>query len=136
MVARGEARLAVSRLAPSTNAAVPKLRQVGVWASMPGYGHQGFHPVEEGSSPPVGSWNVARLVLRPCRRIFPKPAPLRAILGSHRNAPQFADWKGSAMPSHPDEVRIEADPGDYPLLGPPVEVRHVQRVGSNQVPAG
>lgn len=89
----------------------PKLRKVAAWASMPGYGHQGFHPDEAGSSPPVGSWDVARLVvsLSPSRA---ETGTFRAIPGSHRNAPQFADWKGSAMPPHPDEIRIEAEPGD------------------------
>lgn len=98
-------------LAGAVKAGAPKMRKVGAWASMPGYGHQGFHPDEDGSSPPVGSWDVARLVfvLSPYR---PESGKMRAIPGSHRNAPQFADWKGSTMPPHPDETRIEADSGD------------------------
>lgn len=96
-------------LAGAVRSGAPKIRKVGAWASMPGYGHQGFHPDEEGSSPPVGSWDVARFVFVLSR---PETGTLRAIPGSHRYAPQFADWKGSAMPPHPNEIRIEADPGD------------------------
>lgn len=98
-------------LAGAVKAAAPKISKIAAWASMPGYGHQGFHPDVEGSAPPVGSWDAVRfvLVLSPWR---PESGTFRAIPGSHRNAPHFADWKGSAMPPHPDEVRVEADPGD------------------------
>lgn len=98
-------------LAGAIKAGTPKMSKVGAWASMPGYGHQGFHPDEEGSSPSVGSWDVARFVfgLSP---YHPENGTFRAIPGSHRQTPQFADWKGSAMPPHPDEVRVEANPGD------------------------
>ena len=98
-------------LTGAVKAVAPKLRKVAAWASMPGFGHQGFHPDDEGASPPVGSWDVVRFVfvLSPYR---PETGTFRAIPGSHRTAPQFADWKGSAMPPHPDEVRVEADPGD------------------------
>lgn len=98
-------------LVGAVKAGTPRLRKVAAWASMPGYGHLGFHPDEEGSSPPVGSCDVARLVvaLSPCRA---ETGTFRAIPGSHRVAPQFAGWKGSAMPPHPEEIRIEADLGD------------------------
>jgi ectoine hydroxylase-related dioxygenase (phytanoyl-CoA dioxygenase family) len=36
---------------------------------------------------------------------------IRMLPGSHRTVPDFTAW-GSAMPPHPDEVRLEGEPGD------------------------
>jgi ectoine hydroxylase-related dioxygenase (phytanoyl-CoA dioxygenase family) len=93
------------------------LRTVGALAAMPGYGHQGFHPDREGLAPPVGSWDGAGFVFV-LSTYRADTGTFRAIPGSHRTAPQFADWKGSAMPPHPDEVRIEAEPGDMLVYSP------------------
>ena len=79
-------------------------------ATLPGYGHQGFHPNREGMAPSFGSWAVLDFVvmLSPHRS---ETGTIRVLPGSHRAPAQFSEW-GSAMPPHPDEVRIDAEPGD------------------------
>ncbi len=76
----------------------PYTRKVGALASLPGFGHQGFHPDHEGVSQPIGSWNalVFVVMLSPHRA---GTGTIRAIPGSHRSAPELTGW-GSAMPGH------------------------------------
>lgn len=90
--------------------AASPLQKVGALASLPGFGHQGFHPDHEGPSPAIGSWDrmVFVVVLSPYRAAT---GTIRALPGSHRIAPDMTGW-GSAMPPREDEVRIDADPGD------------------------
>lgn len=102
-------------IARSVKGAGATLRKIRVIASMPGYGHQGFHPDSERgrddrAAPSIGSWDDVAffLVISPHRA---ETGTIRALPGSHRTPPHFAEL-GSAMPPHPDEVRIEADPGD------------------------
>ena len=86
------------------------LTRVRALAALPGYGHQGFHVNKEGLSPAFGSWDalVFVVILSPHR---PETGTIRVLPGSHRSPVQFTEW-GSAMPPHPDEVRIQAEPGD------------------------
>ncbi|HEX7168848.1 MAG TPA: phytanoyl-CoA dioxygenase family protein [Acidimicrobiales bacterium] len=88
-----------------------RLRNVGVSVSMPGYGHQGLHADDESASPPIGAWTGISFVVV-LSTFDAVSGTFRAIPGSHRTRPQFEDWKGSAMPPHPEEVRVEAEPGD------------------------
>lgn len=70
-------------------------------ASLPGFGHEGFHP-----NPHDG--DACALALSGSRR---DTGAFRAIPGSHRTPPRF-EALGSAMAPHPEEVRVETDPGD------------------------
>ena len=71
------------------------------FATLPGYGHEGLHQT------PHDGYACA-LSLSRSRR---ETGGFRAIPGSHRMPePQ---WEfGGAMAPHPDEVRVETDPGD------------------------
>lgn len=91
--------------------------RTAAWVSMPGYGHQGLHQDDSGRAGPIGSWQKVRfvVVLSPHG---PESGTIRVIPGSHRTPPAFGDWKGSAMPPHPEEVRIEAVPGDVIVYSP------------------
>ena len=86
-------------------------RHVGVHVSMPGYGHQELHADNELPSPPVDAWTGMSFIIV-LSTFDAVNGTLRVIPGSHRTRPELADWKGSAMPPHPDEVRIDAEPGD------------------------
>ena len=70
-------------------------------AALPGFGHEGLH-----QNPHEGY--ASALSLSPTRA---DTGAFRAIPGSHRKAPQFDPMAG-AMAPHPDEVRVETDPGD------------------------
>ena len=87
-----------------------ELRRVAAWASMPGFGHQGLHPDDEGTYRAVGAWEVARFVVVLSSH-RPETGTLRVIPGSHRTPLELTGW-GSAMPPHPDEVLLEGEPGD------------------------
>jgi ectoine hydroxylase-related dioxygenase (phytanoyl-CoA dioxygenase family) len=84
---------------------------VGVHSSLPGYGHEGFHPDKPGPSTQVGTWDGTEFII-PLSPYRPDAGTIRALPGTHRSAPDFEPVGGSAMPPHPDEVRIEADAGD------------------------
>lgn len=87
-------------------------RHVGVGASLPGYGHQGFHADDETASPPIGSWDGMSFIFV-LNRQDADVGTMRAVPGSHRIPlrPRLVEF-GSAMPPQPDEIRMEADPGD------------------------
>ena len=87
-------------------------RHVGVGAALPGYGHQGFHADDETPSPPIGSWDGMSFIFV-LNRQDAEVGTMRAVPGSHR-VPLRARLVefGSAMPPQPDEIRMEADPGD------------------------
>ena len=89
-----------------------KFRHVGVGAALPGYGHQGFHADDETPSPPIGSWDGLSFIFV-LNRQDAEVGTMRAVPGSHRISlrPRFVEF-GSAMPPQPDEIRMEADPGD------------------------
>ena len=89
-----------------------RLRHVGVGAALPGYGHQGFHADRESPSPPIGSWDAMSFVFVLDRQDA-EVGTMRAVPGSHRISliPRLVEF-GSAMPPQPDEIRMEADPGD------------------------
>lgn len=89
-----------------------RFRNVGVGASLPGYGHQGFHADDETPSPPIGSWDgMSFIFVLNCQNA--EVGTMRAVPGSHRIPllPRLIEF-GSAMPPQPDEIRIEAEPGD------------------------
>ena len=89
-----------------------KFHVVGVSASLPGYGHQGFHADDETPSPPIGSWDGMSFIFV-LNRQDAELGTMRAVPGSHRVPlrPRLVEF-GSAMPPQPDEIRMEADPGD------------------------
>jgi ectoine hydroxylase-related dioxygenase (phytanoyl-CoA dioxygenase family) len=86
------------------------LHQIGALASMPGFGHQGLHPDHEGAVSAFGAWDALVFVVLLSQH-RPDTGTIRVLPGSHRLHPQFTEW-GSAMPPHPDEVRIEGEAGD------------------------
>lgn len=86
------------------------LHKIGALASMPGFGHQGFHPDHDGATAPFGAWDALVFVVMLSQH-RPDTGTIRVLPGSHRSPIQFTEW-GSAMPPHPDEVRIEGEPGD------------------------
>lgn len=107
-----EARLLeIATAARGARVTFDKIRAI---ASIPGYGHEGFHPDRRPDeiSPPaaIGSWRgvAFSLMLSPNRA---ESGTVRALPGSHRTPPHF-EHVGSAMPPHPEEVRIDAEPGD------------------------
>lgn len=80
-------------------------------ASMPGFGHQGLHmDFDEPKEPRKWERFEAGWVVSP---LTPKTGTIRIIPGSHvTGAPEHDENDfGWAMPTHPDEVRIVADPG-------------------------
>lgn len=87
------------------------LRKIGALAWLPGFGHQGLHQDYDGVDEALGSWDrlVFVVMLSPHHA---DTGTIRALPGSHRTPPQFADYLGSAMPAHDDEVRIDGEPGD------------------------
>ncbi len=87
-------------------------RHVGVGAALPGSGHQGFHADDETPSPPIGSWDGMSFIFVLDRQDA-EVGTMRAVPGSHRVPlrPRITEL-GSAMPPLPDEIRMEADPGD------------------------
>lgn len=87
-------------------------RHVGVGAALPGYGHQGFHADDETPSPPIGSWDGMSFIFV-LNRQNAELGTMRAVPGSHRVSllPRLVEF-GGAMPPQPDEVRMEAEPGD------------------------
>jgi hypothetical protein len=89
-----------------------RFRDVGVGASLPGYGHQGFHADDESPSPPIGSWDGMSFIFVLSRQDA-AVGTMRAVPGSHRTPlrPRFVEF-GSAMPPQPDEIRMEAQAGD------------------------
>ena len=89
-----------------------RVRDVGVGASLPGYGHQGFHADDETPSPPSGAWDGMSFIFV-LNHQDAEVGTMRAVPGSHRIPlrPRFVEF-GSAMPPQPDEIRMEADPGD------------------------
>ena len=96
-----------------TNASLrPRFRDVGVGASLPGYGHQGFHADDETPSPPIGSWDGMSFIFVLTRQDA-EVGTMRAVPGSHRTPlrPRFVEF-GSAMPPQPDEIRMQVQPGD------------------------
>lgn len=86
------------------------LGSIGALATLPGFGHQGFHQDHDGPSPTIGSWDALVFVVMLSRHRG-DTGTIRALPGSHRTPSPFTGW-GSAMPPHPDEVRIEGEPGD------------------------
>lgn len=89
-----------------------RFRHVGVGASLPGYGHQGFHADDETPSPPIGAWDGMAFIFVLTRQDA-EVGTMRAVPGSHRVPlrPRLEGF-GSAMPPQPDEIRMEADRGD------------------------
>lgn len=89
-----------------------RFRHVGIGASLPGYGHQGFHADDEAPSPPIGEWDGMSFIFV-LNRQDAEVGTMRAVPGSHRVPlrPRLVEF-GSAMLPQPDEVRMEADPGD------------------------
>lgn len=89
-----------------------RFSNVGVGAALPGYGHQGFHADDETPSPPIGSWDGMSFIFVLTRQDA-EVGTMRAVPGSHRAPlrPRFVEF-GSAMPPQPDEIRMEAEPGD------------------------
>ncbi len=87
-------------------------RHVGIGASLPGYGYQGFHADDEAPSPPIRAWDGMSFIFV-LNHQDPEVGTMRAVPGSHRLPlrPRFAEF-GSAMPPQPDEVRVEVEPGD------------------------
>lgn len=108
---------ALNEIAHVVTSSSATLRKVAAWVSLPGYGHQGLHPDVDGSSPPIGAWELVRfvLMLTPHRT---EVGGFRAIPGAHRARPPFDDRVGSAMTPHPDEERVDADPGDVLVYSP------------------
>lgn len=86
------------------------LHKIGALASMPGFGHQGLHPDHDGAVSAFGAWDALVFVVMLSQH-RPDTGTIRVLPGSHRSPTQFTEW-GSAMPPHPDEVRIEGEPGD------------------------
>jgi ectoine hydroxylase-related dioxygenase (phytanoyl-CoA dioxygenase family) len=110
---REHPRLLEIRAAAMGDSAGPsRFRHVGVGASLPGYGHQGFHADDESPSPPIGSWDGMSFVFVLDHQDA-AVGTMRAVPGSHRIPlrPRLVEF-GSAMPPQPDEIRMEADPGD------------------------
>jgi hypothetical protein len=60
-----------------------RFRHVGVGASLPGYGHQGFHAEDETPSPPMGSWDGMAFIVV-LNRQDAELGTMRAVPGSHR----------------------------------------------------
>lgn len=80
----------------------------GVAVTLPGWGgHSGLHSDLDGSSPPVGEWDGA---------LFTWPLTpwegMRVVPGSHLREPEFQEAFAGAIAPHPDEVHVEASPGD------------------------
>ena len=88
---------------------LPVAGRVTVGACMPGWGaHEGLHDELTGPENDIGSWDGA---------IFTWPLTeewkgLRVVRGSHRQDPVFASPFAGAIAPHPDEVQVEAEPGD------------------------
>lgn len=80
----------------------------GVGVCLPGWGgHQGLHPDLDGPAPPVGRWDAAVLT-------WPLSAwdGMRLVPGSHKRWPEFREAFAGAIAPHPNEIRVEAGPGD------------------------
>jgi hypothetical protein len=80
----------------------------GIAACLPGWGgHDGLHQDLTGPAPEIGRWDGAVLT-------FPMSAweGMRLIPGSHRRDPAFGEGYASAVAPHPDEVYVDAGPGD------------------------
>lgn len=81
----------------------------GLGAFLPGWGgHEGLHQDLDGPAPAIGEWDGA---------IFTWPLSsgwdgMRLVPGSHRHDPVFREAFAGAIAPHPDEVIIDAAPGD------------------------
>jgi hypothetical protein len=93
-----------------------RLRELGLRAPLPGFGHQGLHP-DYGQRGIMGVWQSLSAMW--C--VSPHTAEtgcLRVIPGSHRVAQDPTEQLafGSGMGPHPDEVRLVANPGSLILF--------------------
>jgi hypothetical protein len=80
----------------------------GIVVGLPGWGaHDGLHPDLNGPAPDIGKWDgaIATWPLSPWEG-------MRVVPGSHRRDPIFREAFAGAIAPHPDEVYIEAEPGD------------------------
>lgn len=84
-------------------------RQNGAAAvCLPGWGgHSGLHQDLSGPAPELGRWDAV---------IFTWPLSawegMRLVPGSHRRDPIFQEAFSGAVAPHPDEVHVDAGPGD------------------------
>ena len=86
----------------------PRRGRPGVAVCLPGWGgHDGLHPDLPGPAPEIGRWDGA---------IFTWPLTtwqgMRLVPGSHRNDPVFREAFAGAVAPHPDEIHVDAGPGD------------------------
>jgi hypothetical protein len=86
----------------------PSVGGGGIAACMPGWGgHSGLHQDLGGPAPAIGEWDGA---------LFTWPLTawegMRVVAGSHRRPPVFDQPFAGAIAPHPDEVHIDAGPGD------------------------
>ena len=79
----------------------------GIAACLPGWGHDGLHQDLPGPAPEIGRWDGA---------VFTWPLTawegMRLVPGSHRRDPVFREAYAGAIAPHPDEVYVDAGPGD------------------------
>lgn len=84
-------------------------RRMTIGACMPGWGaHEGLHDELTGPAAGIDNWDGA---------IFRWPLTegwkgLRVVAGSHLRDPVFGGPFAGAIAPHPDEVHVEAEPGD------------------------
>jgi len=86
----------------------PRRGRGGIAVCLPGWGgHDGLHPDLSGPAPEIGRWDGV---------IFTWPLTvwqgMRLVPGSHRREPIFRETFAGAVAPHPDEVHVDAGPGD------------------------
>jgi ectoine hydroxylase-related dioxygenase (phytanoyl-CoA dioxygenase family) len=80
----------------------------GIGVCLPGWGgHEGIHQDLDGPAPEAGRWDGA-VVSWP----LTAEAGMRVVPGSHRRPPVFPDTFAGAVAPQPDEVHVDAGPGD------------------------
>jgi len=107
----------LSRLVAATTGVESAVRDIAAYVVLPGCGHQGLHVESELPKASIGSWDRVRFVITLSSHSA-ETGTIRVVPGSHRTGAPFSDAFGAAMPPHPDEVRINAEPGDLVVYSP------------------